>query len=87
LASFSFFVSFKIINHGGRRGNTAWALARWRHLVASHEAMDAIHRAMHPASHCHIRIAIKIASVRRVFIAAINFVVGHNHKLKTMLWL
>jgi hypothetical protein len=36
----------KIVNHGGRPGNTVWALARWQHLVASHEATDALHRAM-----------------------------------------
>jgi hypothetical protein len=58
-----FFVSFKIVDHGGRRGNTAWALAQWRHLVASHEATNAIHWAMRPALHRHIRMAIKIASV------------------------
>jgi hypothetical protein len=41
-----FFVSFKIVNHGGRRGNTACALAQWRHLVALHEANDALHWAI-----------------------------------------
>jgi hypothetical protein len=41
-----FFVSFKIINHGDRRGNTACALAWWQHLVALHEAKDALHWAM-----------------------------------------
>jgi hypothetical protein len=59
----SFFVSFKIINHGGCRGNTMQALARWQHLVALHEATDALHWAMHPALHHRIRMAIKIASV------------------------
>ena len=32
-------------------------------------------------------MAIKIASISRVFFVAIDFVVGYNHKLKTMLWL
>ncbi len=32
-------------------------------------------------------MAIKIASISRVFFVAVNFFVGHNHKLKTMLWL
>ncbi len=82
-----FFVSFEIVDHGGRRGNTAWALTRWRHLVALHEAMDALHWAMRPALHRRICMAIEIASVRRVFFVAVNFVVGHNHTLKTMLWL
>jgi hypothetical protein len=54
---------FEIVNHGGRRADTVQALARWRHLVASHEATDALHRAMGPALHCHIRMAIKIASI------------------------
>jgi hypothetical protein len=46
-----FFVSFKIVGHGGRRVDMAWSLARWRHLVALHEATDAIHWAMRPALH------------------------------------
>ncbi len=33
-------------DYGGRRGNTARALARWQHLVASHEANVALHRAL-----------------------------------------
>ncbi len=57
------FVSFKIVDHGGRWGDMAWALAQWRHLVALHEATDALHWAMRPASHRRIRMAIKIASV------------------------
>jgi hypothetical protein len=58
-----FFVSFKIVDHGGRRGNTARALAQWQHLVALHEATDAFHQAMHPTLHRRIRMAIEIASV------------------------
>ncbi len=54
---------FKIVNHGGRRGNTARALARWQHLVAPHEATDALHWAMRPALHRRIRMAIEIASI------------------------
>jgi hypothetical protein len=54
---------FEIVNHGGRRGNTAWALAQWWHLVALHKAMDALRWAMRPALHRHIRMAIKMASV------------------------
>ncbi len=41
----------------------AQALAQWRHLVALHEATDALHRAMRPALHRRIRMAIEIASV------------------------
>jgi hypothetical protein len=58
-----FFFIFEIIDHGGRQGNMAWALARWRHLVALHEATDALHQVMCPASHRCVRMAIKIASI------------------------
>jgi hypothetical protein len=78
---------FKIFNHGGHRDDTAQALARWRHLVDLHEATDALHWAMCPASHRRIRMVIEIASVSHVFFVIVNFVVCHNHKLKTMLWL
>jgi len=33
-------------DHGVRRANTARAHARWQHLVASHEATDALYQAM-----------------------------------------
>jgi hypothetical protein len=33
-------------DHGVRRADTARALAWWRHLVASHEAIKLLHRAM-----------------------------------------
>jgi len=52
----------KFVDHGGRRGNTAQALARWRHPVASSEARDVLHRAMRPASRHRIRMAIEITS-------------------------
>jgi hypothetical protein len=58
-----FFVSFVIVNHGGCRGDTAWAIARWRHLVVLLEATDALHWAMHPALQRRICMAIEIASV------------------------
>jgi hypothetical protein len=77
------FFSFKIVDHGGCWGNTAWALAQWRHLVAPPEATDALHQAMR---HCTAVSAwpSKIASICHVFLVAIDFVLGHNHKLKTM---
>jgi hypothetical protein len=58
-----FFVSFKIVDHGGCRGNTARALTQWQHLVALHEATDVLHWAMRPTLHHRIRMAIEIASV------------------------
>jgi hypothetical protein len=33
-------------DHGVRRADTARAHARWRYLVASHEAVDTLHRSM-----------------------------------------
>ena len=52
----------KFVDHGGRRGDTAQALARWRHPVASSEALDVLYRLMCPASYCCIVMAIEIAS-------------------------
>jgi hypothetical protein len=54
-------VLFEIPDHGGRRGNTAQALAQWRHPVASNEALDVLYRAMRPASYRCIVMAIEIA--------------------------
>jgi len=34
---------FEIVYHGGRRGDTAQALAQWWHPVASSEALDVLH--------------------------------------------
>jgi hypothetical protein len=68
-------------------GQYARAFARWWHLLALHEAMYALYWAMCPTLHCRICMAIKIASIQCVFFVAVDFVVGHNHKLKTMLWL
>jgi hypothetical protein len=68
----------EIVNHGGRWGNTAQALTQWRHLVALHEATDALHRAMCPALYRCIRMAIEIASNFPAFFVVVDFVVGHN---------
>ncbi len=38
-----FIVYTNIDNHGDRWGTTVQALAKWRHLVALHEATDALH--------------------------------------------
>jgi hypothetical protein len=53
-------VLFEFVDHGGRRGDTAQALARWRHPVASSEALDVLHRAMCPASYRCIAMTIEI---------------------------
>jgi hypothetical protein len=52
----------EFVDHGGRRGDTAQALARWRHPVASSEALDVLHWAMCPASYRRVCMAIEIAS-------------------------
>jgi hypothetical protein len=54
-------VSFEFFDHGGRWGNTAQALARWRHPVASSESLDVLYQAMCPASYRRVCMAIKIA--------------------------
>ena len=74
-----FLVSFEIVNHGGHQGNTARALARWRHLVALHEAKDALHRAMRIALYRPGGMAIKIVINLPAFFVIVDSVVAHNH--------
>ena len=52
--------STKIIDHGGRRGNAMGELTQWRHPVASSDALDVLHQAMHHAWNCRIRVVIEI---------------------------
>jgi hypothetical protein len=66
------------VNRGGRWGNTALALAQWWHPVASSEAQDVLHRAMHPASYGHICMVIKITSTFPAFFAVVDSVVANN---------
>jgi hypothetical protein len=51
----------KFVDHDGHQGNTAQALAQWRHPVTSSEALDVLHREMRPALYRCIAMAIKIA--------------------------
>ena len=67
------------VDHGGRRGYTAQALARWPHPVASSEAPDVIHRAMRPASYHCIAMAIEIAIDPPAFFVVADFIVAHYH--------
>jgi hypothetical protein len=62
----------EFVNHGSRRGDTAQALARWLHPVASSEAPDVIHRAMRPASYHCIAMAIEIAIDSPAFCVAVD---------------
>jgi hypothetical protein len=73
------FVSFKIVNHGGRQGNMVCALARWRHLVASHEAKDALHRAMCIAPYPPGGMVIKIVIDLATFFVNVDSMFAHNH--------
>jgi hypothetical protein len=74
-----FDVSIKIVNHGSCRGHTARALARWQHLVAKHEAIDALHWAMCLAPYRPGGMAVKIVVNSPAFFDIVNSVVTHNH--------
>jgi hypothetical protein len=74
-----FFVSFKIIDHGGRRGNLACALARWWHLVALHEAKDALHWAMHIMPYLPGGMIIEIVVDSATFFVIIDSMFAHNY--------
>jgi hypothetical protein len=74
-----FFVLFKIIDHGSRRGNTARALAQWRHLMALHEATDALYRAMRITPYRPGGMVINIIVDLPAFFIILDSVVAHNH--------
>jgi len=66
-------VSFEFVDHGGRRGDTAQALAQWWHPVASSEALDVLHRAMHPALYRCIAMATEIVvNLPAFFVSSIS---------------
>ncbi len=77
--------STKIVDHGGRHGNAMRALAKWQHPLALSEALVVLHRAMRPASHRRIPMVVEIVVNLPAFFCRVDFVVGHNYKLKTML--
>jgi hypothetical protein len=74
-----FLVLFKIADHGGCQGNTARALAQWQHLVALHEATDALHRAMCIAPYQPGGMVINIVVDLPAFFVIVDSVVAHNH--------
>jgi hypothetical protein len=57
----------------------AWALAQWWHLVALHQASDALHQAMRIAPYRPGGMAIEIIDNLSEFFVIINSVVTHNH--------
>jgi len=65
-------VLFEIVDHGGRRGDTAQTLARWRQRVASSEALDVLRQAMHLTSYRCIAMAIEIASDSSAFFVVVD---------------
>jgi hypothetical protein len=65
-------VLFKFVNHGGRRGDTMQTLNRWRHPVASSEALDVLYWEMRTALYRCIAIAIEIAIDLPAFFVAVN---------------
>jgi hypothetical protein len=67
-----FWVSFKFVGHGGRRGNIAQALARWWHPVASSKALDVLYWEMRPTLYRCITMAIEIASDSPAVFVAID---------------
>ncbi len=48
-------------DHGVRRADTTRAHARWQHIVASHEAIDTLHRVMCLASYLPGGMVVAIA--------------------------
>jgi hypothetical protein len=65
--------STKIVDHGGRCGDAIRALARWRHPVASSEALDVLHWVIRPALYRRIRMAIDIVvDLPELFVALIS---------------
>jgi hypothetical protein len=64
------------VDHGGRWGNTAQALARWRHPVTSSEAQDVLHWAIR--SYRCIRMVIEITSTFPAFFVFFDSVVANK---------
>jgi hypothetical protein len=60
--------------------NLVRALAQWRHLVALHQATDALHWAMHIAPYRPGGMEIKIVVDLPAFFAIVDSVVAHNHR-------
>jgi hypothetical protein len=72
------FVFNVFVDHGGRWGNTAQALARWRHPVASSEAQDVLHWAMRPTLYRCICMVIEITSTFPAFFVFVDSVVANK---------
>ena len=58
----------------------AQALTQWRHPVASSEARDVLHWAMHPELYSCIPMVIEMASDLSAFFVIIDFLLGHHNQ-------
>jgi hypothetical protein len=74
-----FFVSFEIVDNGGRLGNAACARAQWQHLVALHEAKDALHQAMCISLYSPGGMVIEIVIDSATFFIIVDSMFAHNH--------
>jgi hypothetical protein len=72
------FCAAKIDDHGSCRGNTAQALARWRHQVALHEATNALHWAMPITPYRLGGMANEIIVNLTKFLVTINSMFAYN---------
>jgi hypothetical protein len=59
-------------DHGVRRADTARAHARWRYLVASHEATDKLYRSMCLAPYLPGGMVVEIAIESATFYYIVN---------------
>ncbi len=71
---------------GGRWGDTKWAVAWWRHPVASGVALDMPHRAMPSVLLRRTAVSIKMAGRQGAFVRHRRLVCIIIHSYKTMLW-
>jgi hypothetical protein len=60
-------------------GKYGTALTRWRHLVALHEALDALHWVMRIAPYCPGGMAIEIVINLPAFFVILDSIVAHNY--------
>jgi len=67
----------KFVYHGGHWGNVAQALAQWQHLVASHEATNALHWEMCIAPYHPGGMAIEIVVDIHAFFVIVTSMFAH----------
>jgi hypothetical protein len=73
-------ISIKVISMGttGCRGNTAQALAWWRHPAVSNEALDKLHQVMRPASYRRIGMVIRTTSNLHAFLVVVDYLLAQK---------